>query len=104
MIEPPFALAALVLWVVLLLGLVQWVFLQLRRSDAALFNELGRPDLFLNNNLPNTFAFWRWVYGRSLDYVCGGALRGALWSIRIGTVAYAVALIAFAMSEVSRQV
>jgi hypothetical protein len=101
MSEPPFALLALALAVVLLLGLVQWVLLHLRRFDVALFNELGSPDLFLNNNLTNVFAFWRWVYGRSLDYSCGGALRGALWVIRIGAIAYGFALITFVVFEVA---
>lgn len=95
MSEMPLALFALILFVVALLTVTQWVFLRLRRIDAALYDELGRPDLFLNNNLPNIIAFWKWVYGRSLHYVGDAGIAVALWAIRIGTILYAIGLLVF---------
>ena len=90
--------APLLLWVlliaaVLLLALTQLSFKQIRRSDAALFERLGRPDLFHNNNYSNVLLYWKWVFGESMKKAPPSSLSSVLWVIRCSTVAYVAGLI-----------
>ena len=92
--------APLLLWVllvaaVLLLALTQLSFKQIRRTDAALFERLGRPDLFKNNNYSNVMLYWKWVFGESMKKAPPSSLRPVLWLIRGSTVAYVSGLILF---------
>lgn len=89
----PFPLVAMFVFAVALLTLVQWTLRKLRRTDASLYEQLGRPDLFLNNNVSNVAALWRWVYGRSLTYDGDVGLSSALWALRVGTVLYVIGLL-----------
>jgi len=78
---------------ILLLALIQALFVLLRRDDAILFEGLGRPDLFTNNNAPQVYRFWRWIYSDALGPSLSAQSRAIAWVIRLLTPIYVLAIL-----------
>ena len=91
--EVPLLLCVLLIAAVLILALVQWSFTRIRSLDTALFEKLGRPDLFRNNTYSTVWLYWRWVFAGSLKKAPPRSINLLLWLIRALTVAYAVGVL-----------
>ena len=92
----------LLAFVVLLLSLVQVLVRSLRREDAVLFERLGCPDVFTNNNFPQAYRFWRWLYTSPLSPALSNRSRAIAWIIRLLTPIYVCAVLALAVTVWSR--
>lgn len=90
----------LLVFAILLLVLIQSLFALLRRDDAALFEALGSPDLFTNNNATQVYRFWRWLYTTFVNRSLSTRARAIAWIIRLLTPIYLLAILALILKSV----
>lgn len=83
----------------LLLALIQICLRAIRREAPALFEQLGKPDLFANNNFPQVYRFWRCLYRGALGEHLSARSQVVAWTLRLLTPLYVLAiLVLFARS------
>lgn len=94
--------APILLWVlvaiaVVLICLTQVCLIVVRTSDAALYDALGRPDVFTNNNITVMWRFWRWLFLESYGSLATRRLLLVVSALRVGVPCFLLVVVILAL-------